>query len=90
MQPQELAQTPFVLLLLRISVFASTSICIFSFLYFSAISFVFMGILPTLEISHDVSVPLTITIQQIGLVPEYHLYFSVSPQVCCAVSVKPQ
>ena len=66
------------------------------FSYFSAISFGFMGNLPTLEISHDVmSVPLTITIQQIGFVPEYHLYISVSPirfssQVCCVVSVKPQ
>ena len=84
-----LQELPFVLLLLRISGF-TTSICIFDCSYFLAISFGFMGILPTLEISHDVSVPLTITIQQIGFVPEYHLYFSVSSQVCCAVSVKPQ
>ena len=69
-----LQELPFVLLLLRISGL-TTSICIFDCSYFLAISFGLMDILPTLEIAHDVSVPLTITIQQIGFVPEYHFSF---------------
>ena len=56
---QELWPTPFVLLFLRISVF-NLSICILSYSYFSAISFEFMGILLTLEISHHVSVLLNV------------------------------
>ena len=70
-QLQELPQTPFVLLLLRISVF-TTSIFIFDFSYFSVISFGFMGIPLTLN-----NVPLyeccaeCQTTQKIGFVSNF-------------------
>ena len=55
----ELPLVPFVLLLLRISLFTA-SICMFDFSYFSAISFGFMGFLLTWKLLQYVSVLLSI------------------------------
>ena len=82
----------FVLIWSRISVFISSSICIFSFLYFSVISFGFLGNGPR-HITYIRNIACEcatehLTTQHVRFVPEFHLYFKVFPiTLFCEASI---
>ena len=77
----------------RISVFISSSICIsIFFLYFSVISFGFLGNGPR-HITYIRNIACEcatehLTTQHVRFVPEFHLYFKVFPIIlCCEASI---